>query len=153
MDSAALVEGIIRKHPGAQPREGSDTPAVKVSAETLVSMLESLRDDPEFGFDMLFDHTAIDWMEQSRFELIYRLFSTVHGHSAVITADVPRDNPVAPTVSGLWRSALCLEREVYDLLGVLYDGHPDLRRVFLEDDWNGHPLRKDYQDDYMLERP
>jgi len=153
MDSAALVEAIIRKNPDTQPREGSDTPAVKASVEKLVSVLQCLRDDPEFGFDMLFDHMAVDWLEQSRFELMYRLFSTEHGHSVVVSADVPRDNPVAPTVSGLWRSAMGQEREVYDLLGVLYDGHPDLRRVFLDDDWKGHPLRKDYSDDYMLQRP
>ncbi len=70
-----------------------------------------------------------------------------------MTCRVPRGEPVAPTVSALWPIALWQEREAFDLMGVLYDDHPDLRRLFLEDDWVGYPLRKDYKDDYMLRDP
>ena len=71
----------------------------------------------------------------------------------MISASVPRDNPVLPTVCGVWPIAQWQEREVYDLFGILYEGHPDLRRLFLEDDWVGFPLRKDYKDDHLLVKP
>jgi NADH-quinone oxidoreductase subunit C len=71
----------------------------------------------------------------------------------MVSVSVPRANPVAPTVSTIWEIAQWQEREVYDLFGVRYEGHPDLRRLFLDDNWQGHPLRKDYQDDDMLELP
>jgi NADH:ubiquinone oxidoreductase subunit C len=70
-----------------------------------------------------------------------------------VVTSVARDNPLVPTVMDIWPIAEWQEREVYDLFGVLYDGHPDLRRLFLEDDWVGFPLRKDYEDDFMLEPP
>ena len=81
------------------------------------------------------------------------LHSTIHGHSLFVTVVVPRDDPTVPTVSDVWPTAHWQEREAYDLLGILYDDHPDLRRLFLEDDWQGFPLRKDYHDDDMLELP
>lgn len=128
-------------------------PAVRAPLEKLLPLLRQLRDHEAFAFDMLLDHTAVDWPEQGRFELLYRLFSLRHGHQVLVCADAPREHPMAPTASGLWASAEFLEREVYDLFGIEYDEHPDLRRVFLEDDWQGHPLRKDYQDPGMLEDP
>jgi NADH-quinone oxidoreductase subunit C len=69
----------------------------------------------------------------------------------MVSVFVGREKPVVPSVSSLWMIAEWQEREVYDLFGVLYDNHSDLRRLFLEDDWVGHPLRKDYQDDFMLD--
>jgi len=81
---------------------------------------------------------------QGHFECLYNLYSTTHGHRLLVSVSVPRDNPVLPSVASLWAIAEWQEREVFDLMGVLYEGHPDLRRLFLEDDWQGHPLRKDY---------
>ncbi len=121
--------------------------------DRLLGLMQRLRDDPAFAFDLLVDHCAVDWPEQGRFECLYNLFSTIHGHSLLVSVSVPRETPVVPTVSGLWDIALWQEREVFDLMGVLYDNHPDLRRLFLEDDWQGHPLRKDYTDPDMLESP
>lgn len=153
MDTEKILQSIAALDSTAQARGKADRPAVQVAADKLVSVMERLRDGEEFAFDMLLDHTAVDWVDQGCFELVYNLYSTRYGHYAMVTAMVPRDNPVAPSLSGVWAAAQHQERECYDLMGVLYDGHPDLRRVFLEDDWKGHPLRKDYQDDYMLELP
>ncbi len=144
------MTGIV---PGIERREKINRAAVRVPIERLLDVAARLRDDPALAFDMLLDHAAIDWSAESRFELFYHLFSTSHGHALTLTAFVPRDAPVAPTVSRIWPIAEWQEREAYDLMGVLYDGHPDLRRLFLEDDWQGFPLRKDYRDPDMLEFP
>ena len=104
---------------------------------------------------MLLDHLAIDWLEEETpcFELVYQLYSLTHNHYLMVSVRLPRDNPVVSTVSSIWACAEFQEREVYDLFGVLYDEHPDLRRLFLEDDWEGFPLRKDYKDDFIMEQP
>lgn len=153
MDGEALVQAVIGFGLGAEKREKADRPAVRVPADTLAAAMTRLRDDETLAFDMLLDHTAIDWLAAGTFELIYNLYSTVHGHYLMVSATVPRARPVVPTVSGLWDAAHWQEREVFDLLGVEYDGHPDLRRLFLEDDWQGFPLRKDYTDEDMLRLP
>lgn len=139
--------------PGIERREKVGRAAVRVPPERLLEVAGRLRDDPALAFDMLVDHAAIDWHAENHFELFYHLFSTSHGHALTLTALVPRDAPVAPTVSRIWPVAEWQEREAYDLMGILYDEHPDLRRLFLEDDWQGFPLRKDYRDPDMLEFP
>jgi NADH-quinone oxidoreductase subunit C len=144
MDGEALLQTVTGLGSGAERREKTNLPAVSVPLQALLALMGQLRDDPRLAFDLLLDHTAIDWIEQDQFELLYTL---------LVTCRVPRGNPVAPTVSALWPTALWQEREAFDLLGILYDDHPDLRRLFLEDDWVGHPLRKDYKDEYMLRDP
>lgn len=121
--------------------------------EELAAIMRQLHDRPEFGFDRLEFHTAIDRPTESRLELVYHLFSLKHRHCLLVSTSVPRDNPEIASVSDIWRVAEWQEREVYDMFGVLYDGHPDLRRLLLDDGWSGHPLRKDYVDDFILERP
>jgi NADH:ubiquinone oxidoreductase subunit C len=153
MDGEALLQTVTGLGSGAERREKTNLPAVSVPLQALLALMGQLRDDPRLAFDLLLDHTAIDWIEQDQFELLYTLYSTVQGHTLLVTCRVPRGNPVAPTVSALWPTALWQEREAFDLLGILYDDHPDLRRLFLEDDWVGHPLRKDYKDEYMLRDP
>lgn len=153
MDCEALIAAVKAIERAATTRDKADLPAVTVPAEKLSALLRRLRDEPALAFDMLLDHTAIDWLERGQLELVYNLLSTMHGHSLMVTVLVDRSNPQAPTASDIWQTAHWQEREVYDLFGVLYDGHADLRRVFLEDHWKGHPLRKDYQDDHMLELP
>ncbi len=146
MDGQELVRAIAALGLGAEPRTGANLPAVRAGAERLLALMERLRDDPELSFDMLVDHTAVDWTREGRFECLYNLYSTSHGHRLLVSVSVPRDNPVVPSVASLWAIAEWQEREVFDLMGVLYEGHPDLRRLFLEDDWQGYPLRKDYHD-------
>jgi NADH-quinone oxidoreductase subunit C len=148
-----LVKSILALDLQAAPYEGhADCPAVQVPVDGLLKLLTKLRHDPEFNFDMLSSHTAVDRLEQNVFELVYYLYSLTHQKRLLVSVLIPRDNPVAPTCSGIWKIAEWQEREVYDLLGVCYDAHPDLRRVFLEDDWQGFPLRKDYHDGFMLTR-
>jgi NADH:ubiquinone oxidoreductase subunit C len=125
--------------------------AVQASPENILGVLVKARDNCELAFDVLLDHMAVDWPEKSQFELIYHLFSTTTGRYLSVVTFLSRESPVIQSASSVWPVAELQEREVYDLFGVLYDGHPDLRRLFLEDDWQGFPLRKDYKDDFMLE--
>jgi len=152
MDGEALIQAVQDLEEGVQRREKINRPAVEVAPQRLRPLMKRLREDTRFGFDLLLDHTAIDWPDQKCFEVLYILYSTVHGHYLMVASRAPRDRPVVPSVSGIWPIALWQEREVFDLFGVLYDDHPDLRRLFLEDEWEGHPLRKDYEDAYMLRR-
>ncbi len=153
MDADALLAAVGALHGEIRLREKADRAAVVVRAENLAEIMRQLRDRPEFGFDRLEFHTAIDWPAENRLELVYHLFSMKHRHYLLVTTSVPRDNPEVASVSGIWRVAEWQEREVYDMFGVLYDGHPDLRRLLLDDAWSGYPLRKDYVDDFILERP
>ncbi len=149
----------LQKHinsvcPALTPMEQpSSLTAMIVDNANLHDSLLKLRDDKSLEFNYLVDHTCIDWPEENQFELVYILKSINHGHYISINCRIDRQNPVVKTASDIWPIAEWQEREVYDLFGVLYDGHKDLRRVFLEDDWEGFPLRKDYKDDFMLEHP
>jgi NADH-quinone oxidoreductase subunit C len=153
MDRDTLEQTLIGIEPGARKREKvvNNHAAVEVPVDRLLGLMQKLRKDERFAFDMLLDHTAIDRLKEGQFELVYNLYSTKHGYSLMVLCTIPRENPVAPTMEHIWPAAHWQEREVFDLFGVLYDEHTDLRRLFLEDDWKGYPLRKDYKDDDMLE--
>jgi len=154
MDRQELVQVIIEWDANAvSTRENTDRPAVQVLSARLPDLMRYARSNSALAFDVLLDHTAIDWPDQGRFELVYQLYSTVHGHYLMVSTLVNRDNPIVATVSDIWPVAHWQEREVFDMFGILYDNHPDLRRVFLDDEWKGFPLRKDYQDPDMLELP
>lgn len=153
MDSAALLSAVMALAPDITPREKSDRTAVKVPVEYLLLVMLKLRDQEPLKFDMLCCSTAIDWLKDGKIELVYQLYSTVHRHYLMVGVSLDRKSAVAPSVSALWEIAEWQERETYDLFGVRFTNHPDLRRLLLEDDWKGHPLRKDYVDDFMLERP
>jgi NADH-quinone oxidoreductase subunit C len=88
--------------------------------------------------------TAIDW--KTHFTMVYHLTSTMYRHTVVVKVKLDHDHPVIRTVSDIWRTAEFHEREAFDLFGVVFTGHPDLRRLFMTDDWKGWPLRKDYED-------
>ena len=103
-----------------------------------------LRDTAGLEFNFLFCVTCVDW--KTHLGMVYHLTSTIHRHNIVIKTKLDRENPEIETVSNIWRTAEFHEREVYDLFGVKFIGHPDLRRLFLTDDWKGWPLRKDYED-------
>lgn len=96
------------------------------------------------GFDFLQNLTAVDWIKEERIELVYHLWSYARRVGCVVKIDVPRAQPEAPSVAEVWRAANWHEREQFDLLGVTFTGHPDLRRILLPEDWPGHPMRKDY---------
>ena len=105
-----------------------------------------LRDNRELRFDFLSDLTAVDYLgREPRFIVVYNLFSTVKRHRVRLRAPAVGDPPAIRTVSDIWLGANWHERECWDLLGVVFEGHPDLRRIMLPEDWEGHPLRKDYE--------
>jgi NADH-quinone oxidoreductase subunit C len=107
-----------------------------------------LRDDPACAFDMFVDLTAVDYpKDEERFEVWLRLYSIKHGHRICLATRAPEDDPRVDTVSGLWKGANWFERECYDLIGVIFEGHPNLTRILMYEPFEGHPLRKDYPAD------
>jgi len=116
------------------------------SAETLVADLEALKADKALSFDFFADVSATDWPGRDpRFWVAYHLLSLKHNHRLRIKVGVSESDPHLPTVTGVFPGAEFMERELYDMLGVIFDGHPDLRRILLPEDWDIHPHRKDYE--------
>ena len=129
-------------------QHGDDT--VVVTREALLALLRHCRETPALAFDMLTDLTAVDYSKYPgredgpRFEVVYHLTSLRHNHRLRVKVRVEEDDAVVPTAVPLWPIADWLEREVWDMFGVRFDGHPDLRRLLLYEEFVGHPLRKDY---------
>lgn len=116
---------------------------IQVVPDALHAVCAFLRDDPDLKFDFLRLISGVDRTE--RLSSVYHLYSYPHGHSVVLRADIDRANPHVSSVMDLWAAAEWHEREAFDMMGIIYDGHADLRRILLPDDWEGYPLRKDYQ--------
>ncbi|MBN2847617.1 MAG: NADH-quinone oxidoreductase subunit C [Coriobacteriia bacterium] len=114
-------------------------------------VLEAAAGLKDLGFDMLGMVTAVDFDEE--FEVVYRVRSREMHVGLVVKVRVPREEARVASVTGLWPAANWHEREVYDLFGIVFEGHPDLRRILLTDDWVGYPLRKDYDDPSVIRRP
>jgi NADH/F420H2 dehydrogenase subunit C len=117
-------------------------PGILVPADRLIDACRFLRDGPLLQFNFLSSVTAIDYLD--RFEVVYELRSLSRRVDTSVRVAVGRENPVVPSVTGLWRTADFQEREVYDLMGIRFEGHPDLRRILLYAEFDGHPLRKDW---------
>lgn len=118
---------------------------VEITPASLLEVCTFLRDDPALAFDMLVDVTAVDYLGSvPRFEVVYHLYSIARNHRVRVKARVPAESPRIASLVPLWRGANWLERETYDMYGIQFDGHPDLRRIFLYEEFQGHPLRKDY---------
>lgn len=115
---------------------------IKISPSVLVKVCEMLKSNPELKFNYLGDITAIDW--EDRIEVVYNLVSIPEKRRVALRVDLDRDKPQIDSVTGVWKGAEFQEREAYDLMGVVFNNHPDLRRILLPGDWEGHPLRKDY---------
>jgi NADH-quinone oxidoreductase subunit C len=128
------------------PAETKTDPFCLVSADRIVEVCRFARDEPALELDFLEDLTALDWPKRNVIEVVYHLFSFRHRHGIVLKVEADRSSPEVPSVEGVWKTANWFEREVFDLFGVTFTGHPDLRRILLPDDWVGHPLRKDYQE-------
>ena len=123
---------------------------VKVDADQSPAFFRYIKESPALGFDYLLDVTAVDYIDEGKLQVVYHLARL--GTDArkrgklVVKIDLPRDNPRVRTVVDIWPTANFHEREVYDMFGVIFEGHPDLRRILMREDWVGHPLRKDYVD-------
>jgi NADH-quinone oxidoreductase subunit C len=125
-------------------------PYLHVDPEAVVEVCRYLRDDLDLQFEVLSDLTALDWPKEEKIQVVYHLYSYGQRHQIVLKADLPREAPKIATVENVWKAANWFEREVFDLFGVVFEGHSDLRRIMLPEDWLGHPLRKDYveQEEY-----
>jgi NADH-quinone oxidoreductase subunit C len=141
-------------HERLKARFGDDGPLSEAKAdafcvvkrERIVEICRYLKAEPGLEMNFLEDLTAVDWPKRNVIEVVYHLLSYTHRHGIVLKVETDRAKPVVSTVEGVWKTANWFEREVYDLFGVDFPGHPDLRRIMLPDDWIGHPLRKDYQE-------
>jgi NADH-quinone oxidoreductase subunit C len=141
-----LVARFGEKIAGANLEAAS--PYVVVAADGLLEVATFCKSDPDFAFDNLMCLSAVDWPKENppRMEVVYHLLSYEHGHTFALKVHLPRESPSVHTVEGVWGVANWHEREAYDLFGIAFVGHSDLRRILLPDDWVGHPLRKDWQD-------
>jgi NADH-quinone oxidoreductase subunit C len=123
---------------------------VVVAREAITNVLRVCRDDPALAFDMLMDLTAVDYLKYPgredgpRFEVVYHLYSLAHNHRLRLKVRVGEDDPVVPSAVALWPIADWFEREVWDMFGIRFLGHPHLRRLLMYEEFVGHPLRKDY---------
>lgn len=119
--------------------------SISLSASRLLTVSTFLRNTPGLEYNFLSDLTAVDWglEAEPRFEVVYQLYSTRHRHRIRLKVPV-NDGEGVPTVTSVWKTANWHERETYDMFGIRFDGHPDLRRILMADDYEGHPLRKDF---------
>jgi len=116
-----------------------------VDPAAIVAICDWLRSEPGLELDILMDLTAVDYLQRRpRFEVVYHLYSLKHRHRLRLKVPADGEAPEVPSLTGLWRGANWYEREVYDLFGIRFSGHPDLRRILLYPEFVGHPLRKDY---------
>jgi NADH-quinone oxidoreductase subunit C len=158
MDSTAIVDALSRAIPGAASRFEAVTsrdgmPTIYVAPEDLVETCLVLRDDPELRFVLLLDIVGMDYLPRTpRFEVVYILAcpgasgfgGTAKRLRLKVRVGAVGEDARIPTVSGVWPSANWAERELFDLVGIVVDGHPDLRRILMPEDWEGYPMRRDY---------
>ena len=124
-------------------RVGEHTPTFVMKPGRWLEVATSLKGNPIFGFDYVRNVSAVDY--STHMEMVYVLFSFTHSHQIAIRVKLDREDPVLPTVSHLWDAANWNERECYDLFGIVFEDHPNLKRILLPDHWEGYPLRKDYE--------
>jgi NADH/F420H2 dehydrogenase subunit C len=128
-----------------EAREHRGQLAVMVKKDRIVEIGRFLHDDPELAFNHITDVTAVDYPnDEERFEVVYHFYSIPKNQRIRLKARVREEDCTIDSVTGIWQGANFMEREVYDLMGIRFNGHPDLRRILLTDDFEGHPLRKDY---------
>ncbi len=155
--TSPLVDSLAKKFPGATSDAVifRNQPSITVVKESLIAVCEFLKSEEGGAYTMLTDETAVDYPKRpKRFEVIYHLYSFKRNDRLRLKVQAGEGEKV-PSVVGVWPAANWLEREVYDMFGVEYDGHPNFKRILLPDDWTGHPLRKDHdilrQDDAWVQ--
>ena len=144
MTNEDLKVKISELLPAAGFEEATEWITVIIEHENWKEVALQLRSAEGLDFDYLFCLTCIDW--KTHFMMVMHLTSTTQRHTLVVKTKLDKDIPAIKTVSDIWRTAEFHEREVYDLFGIIFLEHPDLRRLFLTDEWKGWPLRKDYED-------
>jgi NADH-quinone oxidoreductase subunit C len=150
MEASRIIDTLTPLVPGATLEVGKsvDFPTVYVPADRLVATCIALRDTPSLNFSVLIEVTAADYLpREPRYEVVYHLLSIANRlrlRLKVRVAGSAAGEGVVPTVQSVWPAAGWPEREVWDMFGIVFDGHPDLRRLLMPEDWEGHPARKDY---------
>ena len=145
MDTRAATYQLIKERFGDQVLEVNETvhdPFVVVEPAAIVEICRFLRDSPECAMNCLTNEIGVDYKD--RIEVVYELYSYPKRYGVTLKVKLPRDNPVVATVETVWSSANWMEREIFDLIGVTFEGHSDLRRILMPEDWPGHPQRKDF---------
>jgi len=150
LDAAAIHERLQAKFGQklSHFEAAAKQPFAVVAADAIADVAAFLKADPELAFDNLMCLSAVDYPKEMppRMEMVYHLLSYRHAHQFVLKVHLPREEPRLPSVEASWGVANWHEREAFDLFGIVFEGHSDLRRILLPDDWQGHPLRKDWQD-------
>ena len=145
MDNATVIERLRSAFPGAvgASSEFRDL-SVEVRREALVDVARFLRDEPELSYVFLENLCGVDYLGRDpRFEVVYHLLSLQNRHRLVLKVGLPERDPTVPTLTGVWATANWQERETYDMLGIVFSGHPGLYRILMPDEWEGFPQRKD----------
>ena len=120
---------------------------ILIAPDAIADIARYLVEDSELAFDSLMCLSGVDLgVKEENLEIVYHLFSMTHRHTVVLKVHLPKEDPHIPSVEDIWKTANWHEREAYDLYGITFAGHSDLRRILMPDDWEGHPLRKDYKD-------
>jgi NADH-quinone oxidoreductase subunit C len=152
MEASEIYERVAQQFPGKVA--GFNGEAIdshfQVESAAIVEVCRYLRDDGDLNFKILSDLTGLDLPKENKIQVVYHLYSYTPKHQIVLKVDLSREEPRIVTVEQVWKVANWLEREVFDLFGVFFEGHSDLRRIMLPEDWIGHPLRKDFveQEEY-----
>ena len=152
MQAESIWEKIRQHFPDAQLRfQPEIEPYILVEPEQFLELCSFLKTDAELQFDFLLLVTAIDWPD--KLQAVYILASYQHNHRLTLKVNLPRDTAKIPSLCQLWSGANWHERETYDLFGIKFIDHPDLQRIMMPADWEGHPLRKDYQHPNLVRKP
>lgn len=149
MEKEILLNHISKAFPTCDVKQGKQYVEILIDASQIIEVVNFLRNDEQMKFNYLICETAVDY--NSYFEIVYHLESTIYRHQVVVKAKINnRNQPVIETVSAIWKGAELHEREIFDLMGITFSNHPDLRKIFLDNDWVGFPLRKDYKDEVNI---
>jgi NADH-quinone oxidoreductase subunit C len=144
MEALNIYDLIKERFPGKvlEISDRKPDPFAVVEPAVIAEIGGFLHDDADLAMDCLSNETGVDYKD--RIEVVYHLFSYKYRHSCVLKVKLPRENPSIATVEEIWRAANWMEREIFDLLGVTFTGHSDMRRILMPEDWPGYPLRKDF---------
>ena len=146
LSSEQIEQAVRNRFPEAVEETGeiAGVPTLLVRADAILDICAFLKEEPGLSFDYLMSLTAVDWPALGGLDVVYHLYSVSLKHYATLKVRAERAKPVVPSVTSVWKAANWQEREAYDMFGIRFEGHPDLRRILLEPDWEGFPLRKDY---------
>ncbi len=149
MTNDQLKEKILSIVPNAEVVVGKQYTEATIAPAHLVALAKTLKESDDTFFDYLFCLSGVDW--GTGLGVVYHLTSTRHGHIVVLKVKAEsKENPTIDSVSPIWKTAEFLEREVFDLFGIDFTNHPDMRRILLDENWQGFPLRKDYTDEINI---